>query len=107
MDNKNPAFTIEKIPTSSGSRTPDDPLRVEAKASDFLPVRTEALTSRAIDERTEKFRKKNNLPVLVHSQISDSNAVSLWYIHCFQRILLFRTYLNIFRGKLGDKTSKA
>ena len=58
-------------------------------------------------ERTEKLRKKNNLPFLVHSQISDSNAVSLWYIHCFQRILLFRTYLNIFRGKLGDKTSKA
>ena len=49
MDNKTPAFTIEKIPTSSGSRAPDDPLRVEAKASDFLPVRTEVLTSRAID----------------------------------------------------------
>ena len=44
-----PCLRLKKIPTSSGSRTPDDPLRLEAKASDFLPVRTEALTSRAID----------------------------------------------------------
>ena len=36
-------LTIEKIPTSSGSRTLDDPLRRKAKVNDFRPARRDAL----------------------------------------------------------------
>ena len=36
---------IEKISTSSGSRTLDDLLRRETKVNDFCPARTEALAN--------------------------------------------------------------
>ena len=45
-------------------------------------------------ERTEKFRKKNNLPFLVHSQISDSNAVSLLVYSLLPKDLIIQ---NLFK----------
>ena len=46
---KPPRLRLKRFPPPADLESPVDPLRVEAKASDFLPVRTEALTSRAID----------------------------------------------------------